>query len=578
MASPNHSQEITIPARSLGPSVETPFGTDFSLELSGALESDAHDHLSGKETQMDDFASIVMLDPEVLASLIIQLRTNLSSATRERDLLRGERDELIRDLVITQTRLQDLEGSQEREVQLLNEMASWRKRAEDAEEQVAMLRGKVEESRRAVMTLQTQSRRLSQLTSASPHASPLAQTFGTVSAGSDGNTLRSPFQKRMSLQPAAPGATPSPNPRRGHRRERSLTDITSSVTSGESESTESSAQEHGASPPRPPSRRQSTAAHTRPTESLLNPYAAEMESLRQELISVRMELIEAKQEAWEASEAKEASDVCLKALKEFIAENSIGDGAAKADATGEATSLRGLSLPPLPTDRIDDEEGIETPVATHAHSASVSSRKGWGLGFWSSAPTPAAPSSEPAPPVVSSASSGTPVVSPSSQSQATCTKSPPPPPPAQSAGAFSSFVSRWKRTDSTTSPPAPVTPAVSTSIASAFRWSQASSSSSSTSPNASAENDSYTPAPKPGNLKRRPSAYSVMTTSTKSEMSDRDSVRKETLFSYDNTQDSMLSTIPLDAIGEKNLASRNDLFATRNLVGGRQLNIDTFTD
>ncbi len=180
-----------------------------------------------------------------------------------------------------------------------------------------MLRGKVEESRRAVMTLQTQSRRLSQLTNASPHASPLTQTFGAVSGGGgDGNPLRSPFQKRMSLQPGAPGATPPPNPRRGHRRERSLTDITSSVASADSESNESYTQDQGASPPRPRSRRQSTVAGTRPTESLLNPYAAEMESLRQELISVRMELIEAKQDAWEASEAKEASDVCLKALKE----------------------------------------------------------------------------------------------------------------------------------------------------------------------------------------------------------------------------------------------------------------------
>jgi hypothetical protein len=296
-------------------SVEAP---DFALELSGGLESESNDDDNTLE-------NIISLDPEVLASLVIQLRTNLSSAVRERNEARGERDHLIGDLAIVQTRLQELEGTQEREVEYLNEMVKWRKRCEEAEEQIGNLRGKVEESRRAVMTLQTQSRRLSQLSV--PYGSPHAQTFGQDSAPSS----RTPaFQKRMSLQPGTvPGPQPpiigAPPKGRSHQRRSSVSDPevgTSSVGSVSSHAPSSyqdtSSQEvdstmsskHGSS-----SRRHS-ALINRPIESLLNPMGAELESLRQELIAVRMELMETKQELWESNEAKEASDVCVKALKE----------------------------------------------------------------------------------------------------------------------------------------------------------------------------------------------------------------------------------------------------------------------
>lgn len=47
-------------------SVDAP---DFSLELSGGLESESIDEYNTLE-------SIITLDPEVLASLVVQLRTN----------------------------------------------------------------------------------------------------------------------------------------------------------------------------------------------------------------------------------------------------------------------------------------------------------------------------------------------------------------------------------------------------------------------------------------------------------------------------------------------------------------------
>jgi hypothetical protein len=61
-------------------------------------------------------------------------------------------------------------------------------------------------------------------------------------------------------------------------------------------------------------RRQSLFA--RPTESLLHPLGAELESLRQELVAARMELDDTQARLKEQREAREASEVCVKALKE----------------------------------------------------------------------------------------------------------------------------------------------------------------------------------------------------------------------------------------------------------------------
>jgi len=292
---------------------------DFALELSGGLESDPNEENNTTVEQ------IVSLDPEVLASLVVQLRTNLASAVRERDEVRGERDSLMRDLAIVQTRLQELEGSQEREVEYLNEMAMWRRRCEQAEEQIGMLRGKVEESRRALMTLQTQqSRRHSQFNA--PFGSPHAPNFVL-----DGSPRTPGYQKRISLQggggrtsPPVVGVSPKA---RSHQRGASASDqeLGAALVGSQSSHVPSSFHDASASPSEldptglskqaSTSRRQS-AMTGRPTESLLNPMGAELEALRQELVAVRIELTETKQELWESVEAREAGEVCLKALKE----------------------------------------------------------------------------------------------------------------------------------------------------------------------------------------------------------------------------------------------------------------------
>jgi hypothetical protein len=168
-------------------------------------------------------------------------------------------------------------------------------------------------------------------------------------------------------------------------------------------------------------------------------------------------------------------------------------------------TLRGISLPPLPSDNIADEDEEQswtrTPVATHAQSASVS-KKGWGLGFWGSS-TPVAESSSSA---TIKSPSGNDGVSPSSTSLPQSAKS-----PILSSGSLSSFVSKWRISGPPITVPNPTPPNANASLSPsnfipAFKWN-------SSAPQTSVD-DNYTSAPKPGSIRRRPSTYSLITIDT----------------------------------------------------------------
>ncbi len=66
----------------------------------------------------------------------------------------------------------------------------------------------------------------------------------------------------------------------------------------------------------------------------------ELETLRKELRAVKDELEETKLELSEANEAREASDTCANALREFISENNVG--------TVDLDARDAVKLPPLP--------------------------------------------------------------------------------------------------------------------------------------------------------------------------------------------------------------------------------------
>lgn len=108
--------------------------------------------------------------------------------------------------------------------------------------------------------------------------------------------------------------------------------------------------------------------------------AAALEQARDEVSALRAQLERLAVRLTESEEARDASENCLKALREFVAsENS---------AAGDA-DLGGIRLPPLPTDKEADEAPVQEKKAA-----------GWGVGGFSlwgakaaDAPKPAAPES-----------------------------------------------------------------------------------------------------------------------------------------------------------------------------------------
>jgi len=307
-------------AESTSMPLESPYGIEFPLDP-------ADDH-SGVP---DSYEGVIALDPDVLASLVIQLRTNLLSTQSEFSHTKAEREELITALAIAQTKISDLkfekedmrkamadikglhEKESERAKRLQNDLAEALHKVQESEDAITMLRSKVEESRRGLMRLQSeQNRRMSQLAAPSPMPM-LASPFAT-STTFDG-LPRTPvpgtagFQKRMStpggLSTYAGQSLLLSAPPKG-RNAQARQSSTSEPDTNNEENPLSQQQEKAA-------RRQSL--FVRPTESLLNPLGAELEGLRQELVAARMELDDAQARLKEEREAREASDVCVKALK-----------------------------------------------------------------------------------------------------------------------------------------------------------------------------------------------------------------------------------------------------------------------
>ncbi|KAG9122138.1 hypothetical protein FRC07_001611 [Ceratobasidium sp. 392] len=90
---------------------------------------------------------------------------------------------------------------------------------------------------------------------------------------------------------------------------------------------------------------------------------------QEEFAAVKAELASAQQALQEATDAREASETAVRALREFIAENAVGESRT---ASGSSEGLLGLRLPPLPTDAdVADEEAS-------APRKSEEPKRGWG--------------------------------------------------------------------------------------------------------------------------------------------------------------------------------------------------------
>ena len=301
------------------------------------------------------------------------------------------------------------------------------KRREVAEENVDLLRGQVEQARRGVGMLQKQEKerkRLSQL----PPGTALGPGPGPV----EGEEVLSEKEVKASRRQSALGrghrrassnsepadvhlltGSTSPNisaPRAGGLRELRLG--ASAFASGLPSSTMTSpifpsddSQFPASSGTNQRSKRESKDSGSIESGPSKAETAAQDEAtrLKAELAQVHARLVE-------SEEARQASEVCLQALRNFMASGGEGDAPADEDV------LKHMRLPPLPTDRDPDELEPEATVGKKGGAA------GWGFKLWkqtgptspalSTAVEPPATPAENLSPPPSNRSSTTPKVSP----------------------------------------------------------------------------------------------------------------------------------------------------------------------
>ncbi|EIW58724.1 uncharacterized protein TRAVEDRAFT_168455 [Trametes versicolor FP-101664 SS1] len=290
------------------------------------------------------------LDTHVLASIVTQLRLSLAEVTKERDTLSEQ-------LAEAQTRegglKEALEHVTDKCLRCENELEGAAAKRQEDEETISMLRTKVEESRRALMRLQTE-KRMSAASNLTLDLSRPPPQHASLSGP--------PSSRRSSFQPL----TGTSAGRTGHRRISSVSD--SGVLAN--------AYGDGQWPPPSPMSPDATPTERAPTQhnrrvSLLfgrggaaQPESIgdiEVELLRKQMQLMQQQLDDTKRDLSEVQEAHEASELCVRALRTFIADNNVGIPAAIGTGTGKP------SQPP-----------------THSKQGSTASR--WGFRLWNTEP------------------------------------------------------------------------------------------------------------------------------------------------------------------------------------------------
>ncbi|KAG6335810.1 hypothetical protein ID866_3288 [Astraeus odoratus] len=354
-----------------------PYSIDLTLELEQQLENESNPPSSPAATGRPQ-----SIDTNVLASIITQLRTSLTDVTRERD-------ELARSLSEIRAREADMKDAlahlSEKCSNLQDQVDKASEREKEDENTISVLRGKVEESRRGLMRLQSESRRASQVPP--PLDISRAGQLGGLSISS---------AKRASFAPLTGSGAGRTN---SHRRISSVTDASSLLrldggasflSSGASNSPDTPLQHSRA--PISSSRRSSAffAQSSPPTSLRALEDSPEVEMLRKEIGALKSELAEARHELSESNEAREASELCVKALRAFIEENNVG--VTPTTTTAGNTSTGQSTVVPLSS---QEEQKKSAP-----------STGGWAFRLWRAEAsakdmTPAPPSAAPPPPVQS---------------------------------------------------------------------------------------------------------------------------------------------------------------------------------
>ncbi|KAK0202817.1 hypothetical protein DFS33DRAFT_1385179 [Desarmillaria ectypa] len=322
------------------PKAQRPFSIDLSLELEQQLDMESPPVTPAYNAQTHDTRpKRESLDPQVLAHIVMQLRHSLAEMTKERDDLL----QLVSGAHSKEAELKDtLQAITEKATELEEELMMARRKMKDDEDAIAMLRTKVEESRRGLMRLQSENQNRRQ--SVGPMPLDLSR------AGF--NNLSTPgSSKRASFTPATSSYTTRPN---AHRR---ISSVSDTCIDDQSSQTLIIPPELSAN-----SSRRISGLYNRSSQADRDVFNLELETLRKELRAVKDELEETKHELSEANEAKEASDTCVNALREFISENNVG--------TVDLDARDAVKLPPLPATTTGDEAEAKKANA------------GWGFKLW----------------------------------------------------------------------------------------------------------------------------------------------------------------------------------------------------
>ncbi|KAJ7743139.1 hypothetical protein B0H16DRAFT_1014458 [Mycena metata] len=387
MNEPSRIEFEAPPTAAMASAEKRHYSIDLSLELERQLDMESlpstpaptdpphqqqhHQRTPSNLMQMPD--KMPDIDPHVLAHIISQLRHQLADMTRERDDVLG----LLATAHTKESELQDaLQHITDKAMGLDEALSDARRKNRDDEEAISMLRTKVEESRRGLMRLQAESRR-----------APAALDTGRANAPSA--FMGPPSSKRASFTPltgtfAANSFTARPN---GHRRISSVSDSNVALTVPDLAS--SPPERSLTIGPGKSSRRTSGffGRNGSPPQEipqfLPSSSPDELEKLRKELRAAQDALNETRNELTEANEAREASETCVGALREYIAENNIGSE---------------MKLPPLPAATTGEETDPDAP------------KKSWGFKLWKAE---AAVKTAPSPPSAASGSNATsPVITP----------------------------------------------------------------------------------------------------------------------------------------------------------------------
>ncbi|WWD18097.1 hypothetical protein CI109_102545 [Kwoniella shandongensis] len=376
--------------------------------------------------------------PETEA-LIASLRTSLSSAQSQLSV-QATRLSTLADVEAELSQLKDqyafLTAAREAvETQLQEEV----KKREVAEENVEMLRGQVEQARRGVMTLQKQDADRKRMSVIGGGVGAMGLGLGEeeilaslASVGEGHQRGESKIYKRQSMMAA-----------RSHRRvssqsepsvdiystatDRAITSSPNAQMSGNAATTSAAGTLRpntvagglrelrlGTTPPTAVAPLALSPAATannphqsgyfdeslhaqpkvaQPESPSKNEAAAVAAAAKEEASQLRAELGTLQAKLEESEEARMASETCLKALREFMASNSASgeDNAEQGDGMTASTAdlLKGIRLPPLPTDRDADEEHHDTSSTQPAKPS------GWGFKLWANkAQPPTSPQKE----------------------------------------------------------------------------------------------------------------------------------------------------------------------------------------